>query len=159
VQVERLPGSGYAYSGGSYQVVQQLVEDRSGEPFASAVRRQVFRPLGMSGSRYRLPDGRPAPEAVARGHAADGAELEGGWREVPELAAGGLWSTPGDLARLLIAISNAFTNHRSDWLAPTLARQMLTASSLGPYGPGVAVAGEGRDLVFMKRGQNVGYQA
>ena len=36
---------------------------------------------------------------------------------------------------------------------------MLTRSSVGPYGLGVAVAGSGRDLVLMKRGQNVGYQA
>jgi hypothetical protein len=32
--------------------------------------------------------------------AANGDELPGGWRVVPELAAGGLWSSAADLAHL-----------------------------------------------------------
>jgi CubicO group peptidase (beta-lactamase class C family) len=36
---------------------------------------------------------------------------------------------------------------------------MFTRQNGGPYGLGGAVAGSGRNLVLMKRGQNVGYQA
>jgi hypothetical protein len=35
---------------------------------------------------------------------------------------------------------------------------MLTPQNGGPYGLGAAIIGSGRDLVLMKRGQNVGYQ-
>jgi hypothetical protein len=35
---------------------------------------------------------------------------------------------------------------------------MLTPQGGGPHGLGAAIAGSGRDIVLMKRGQNVGYQ-
>ena len=36
---------------------------------------------------------------------------------------------------------------------------MLTRQNGGPYGLGGAVSGSGRNLVLMKRGQNIGYQS
>jgi hypothetical protein len=40
-----------------------------------------------------------------------------------------------------------------------MVHAMLTPVGDFPYGLGGAVSGEGRTLVFMKRGQNVGYQS
>lgn len=40
-----------------------------------------------------------------------------------------------------------------------MARAMFTRVGSGPYGLGAAIVGSGRDLVVMKRGQNVGYQS
>jgi CubicO group peptidase (beta-lactamase class C family) len=94
---------------------------------------------------------------VATGHDASGAELPGGWRVLPELAAAGLWSTPTDLARLLVQIARAYRG-AGGLLEAWLARAMLTRQNGGPYGLGAAVAGSGRNLVLMKSGQNVGYQ-
>ena len=39
-----------------------------------------------------------------------------------------------------------------------MAHAMMARQDNGPYGLGGAVDGSGKDLVFMKRGQNVGYQ-
>ena len=93
---------------------------------------------------------------AATGHRGDGSELPGGWCVVPELAAGGLWSTPTDLARLLIAIAGSYRGKPNALLGETLARSMLTRQNGGPGG---AVSESGRDLVLMKRGQNIGYQS
>jgi CubicO group peptidase (beta-lactamase class C family) len=95
---------------------------------------------------------------ATRGHYADGRELAGGWRIVPELAAGGLWSTAGDLAKLLIEIARAFRGEPSQLISHAAAIDMLTRQNNGPYGLGGAIAGSGQSLVLMKRGQNVGYQ-
>ncbi|MGZ8396337.1 MAG: serine hydrolase [Rhodoplanes sp.] len=70
-----------------------------------------------------------------------------------------MWSTPTDLAKLLIAIARAFRGERPAFLGQATARAMLTRQSVGPYGLGGAVDGAGSDLVLMKRGQNVGYQS
>jgi CubicO group peptidase (beta-lactamase class C family) len=78
---------------------------------------------------------------------------------VPELAAGGLWSTPTDLAKLLIAITDAYRGKATTFLSQSMARAMVARQGVGPYGLGGAVAGSGSDLVLMKRGQNVGYQS
>jgi CubicO group peptidase (beta-lactamase class C family) len=155
--VERVPGSGYAYSGGGYEIVQALIENAIHQPFADAALDLVLRPAGMTDSFFGQPP-RDRLELLARGHRATGAELPGGWRVVPELAAGGMWSTPTDLARLLIAISRAYKGNEGALLERKVAQEMLRQQNGGPYGLGVAVGGSGRSLVLMKRGQNIGYQ-
>jgi CubicO group peptidase (beta-lactamase class C family) len=77
---------------------------------------------------------------------------------MPELATAGLWSTPTDLAKLLIAIAGAYRGDDDRLFDRATAKAMLTPQNGGPYGLGGAVGGSGRDLVLMKRGQNVGYQ-
>jgi CubicO group peptidase (beta-lactamase class C family) len=155
-RVVRAPGTGYAYSGGGYEIVQALIQDTSHQNFAELVKDLVLQPVGMNdsffGQRPRAPD-----EQMATGHLSSGAELPDGWRAMPEMAAGGLWSTPTDLARLLIAISKSYKGVDDALLSQAMAGEMLRPNG-GPYGLGVAVSGSGRSLVLMKRGQNVGYQ-
>ena len=112
----------------------------------------------MTDSRFAQP--LPAEMAVraARGHYQDGHELPGGWRIIPELAAGGLWSTPMDLAKLLIEIGRAYRGEPRRLLSQETVRGMLIRQPPGPYGLGPAVNGSGASLVMMKRGQNIGYQ-
>ncbi len=84
VGVELPPGAGFAYSGGGYVVVQQLVEDVTGLSFADAAADLVLDPLGMRDSTFF--------------------QGRGGPHRYPEAAAAGLWSTPSDLARFVIAV-------------------------------------------------------
>lgn len=158
VRVEYVPSSRYAYSGGGYEIVQALIEDVTGRSFAEAMQDLLLRPLGMSDSFFVQPPPHALLGRVAAGHRASGTELPGGWRVIPELAAGGLWSTPTDLAKLLIAISRAFRGDDNSLLDREIIGAMLTAQNGGPYGLGVALDGSGRSLVLMKRGQNMGYQ-
>ena len=60
---------------------------------------------------------------------------------MPELAAAGLWSTPTDLARLLVDIGRAWRGEPGAILDRSLAREMLTPQEGGPYGLGATVAG------------------
>ena len=95
----------------------------------------------------------------SRGHYADGKELPGGYHVFPEHAAAGLWSTPTDLADLLLTIGRAWRGESRLFLKPETAREMLTRQNGGPYGLGAAIGEAEGSLVVMKRGQNVGYQA
>jgi CubicO group peptidase (beta-lactamase class C family) len=70
-----------------------------------------------------------------------------------------LWSTPTDLANLLILIGRAWRGEGQLFLSSETARAMLTRQNNGPYGLGAAIGGTGGDLAVMKRGQNVGYQS
>jgi CubicO group peptidase (beta-lactamase class C family) len=89
----------------------------------------------------------------------DGSKLPGGYHLFPEHAAAGLWSTPTDLANLLILIGRAWRGESQLFLRPETARQMLTPQNGGPYGLGAAIGEAEGVLAVMKRGQNVGYQA
>lgn len=158
VHVTARPGTTYVYSGGGYEVVEALIADATGRPFAELAKELVFDPLHMSSSVFAvaLPD--PLLPRVATGHTDNGIEIAGGWRALPELAAAGLWSTTNDLARLLISISAGYRGQSGSILARGTVQDLLTPQRGGPYGLGAAIAGTGQDLALMKRGQNVGYQ-
>lgn len=52
IAVGRRPGSGFQYSGGGYLVLQAMLEDVTGTPFAEWMQDSVFRPLGMPRASY-----------------------------------------------------------------------------------------------------------
>jgi CubicO group peptidase (beta-lactamase class C family) len=91
------PGDGFSYSGGGYTLLQMLLEQRTGESFASYMKRAILDPLGMGNSTFDQ-----GPVALA----ASG--YDGTGRELPfyifdGIAAAGLRATAGDLARFLAA--------------------------------------------------------
>ena len=105
----------------------------------------------------------PLPDELkakaASGHLADGTEVKGGFHVFPEHAAAGLWSTPTDIANLLLLIARAWRGESALFLTPETTREMLKAQNGGPYGLGAAIGESEGALIVMKRGQNVGYQS
>ncbi len=126
IRVEHVPGSEWHYSGGGVLVEQQLMMDVTGEPFPSLMRRVVFEPLGMNDSTYEQPLPSERARNAASGAYASGQMVRGRWHVYPEMAAGGLWTTPSDLARLAIEIALAKKGTSSKLLSQGLAREMLT---------------------------------
>jgi CubicO group peptidase (beta-lactamase class C family) len=159
VRVEAIPGSRYAYSGGGYEIVQALIEAATKMNFQDALENLLLRPAKMSNSMFLQPPSAALARRAAPGHDANGNELPGGWRVVPALAAGGLWSSAMDLAVLLMELERASRGESGALLAHATAQAMMTQQNGGPYGLGAAIAGSGESRVLMKRGQNIGYQS
>ncbi len=159
VRVEAIPGSRYAYSGGGYEIVQALIEATTKMNFQDALESLLLRPADMPNSYFLQPLPAELTPRAATGHAGNGDELPGGWRIVPALAAGGLWSSSVDLAHVLIALERAYRGDPGALLDRASARAMMTQQNGGPYGLGAAIAGNGESRVLMKRGQNIGYQS
>lgn len=153
------PGSKYAYSGGSYEIAEALMIDTAQAQFPVLMDALVLKPADMSNSSFVQPLPRDRETQAVMGHFADGKEVVGGWHVFPEHAAAGLWSTPTDLAKLLLMIGRAWRGHSSLFLLPETVREMLTAQNGGPYGLGAAIGSSDGSLIVMKRGQNIGYQA
>jgi len=158
VTVIAVPGSTYRYSGGGYEITEALMQDVTGEPFTALMQELVLGPAEMTSSSFAEPIAPDLEPRAVSGHYGDGAELPGRWRVVPEHAAAGLWSTPTDIAKLLLQIGRAWRGESHVFLAPDTVREMLKLQNGGPYGLGAVVSGNGGGLVLMKRGQNVGYQ-
>ena len=55
MRVGAAPGSGWDYSGGGYTLLQLVIEEVSGEPFAAYMHRAVLAPLGMTRSAFEIP--------------------------------------------------------------------------------------------------------
>src|SRR5207253_2537947 len=88
VQVEWLPGTKMAYSGGGTTILQKVIEVSTGKSFAEVVSERVFSKIGMQDSTYY-----PKEDEVVCGNGPDGKPISGGFRVHPELAAAGLWTT------------------------------------------------------------------
>jgi CubicO group peptidase (beta-lactamase class C family) len=159
VTVTSEPGSAYHYSGGGYEIAEALMIDATKTPFPELMAALVLEPAGMDYSTFAQPLPRDREVEAVTGHDAEGKELPGGWHVFPEHAAAGLWSTPTDLADLLLLIGRAWRGESRLFLLPETVREMLNPQNGGPYGLGAAVSEAGGSLAIMKRGQNVGYQA
>jgi CubicO group peptidase (beta-lactamase class C family) len=159
VRVANRPGGKVEYSGGGYVVVQQLITDVTGLLFDEHMRNTVFTPLNMSRSHFEQPLSRELAQSTAFGHHRDGAKLEDGWMVHPELAPAGLWTTPTDLARLIIEVQDAAAGRPSRVLKPEWAREMLTGR-VDNAGLGFFLSGpNGSSRRFMHSGRNAGFDA
>jgi CubicO group peptidase (beta-lactamase class C family) len=154
------PGTAYSYSSGSDLVVQQLLEDATGEPFANLMQELIFDKLGMAHSTFQ----QPLPEAYAAGaataHRSNGEPVPGRWHIYPELAAAGLWTTPSDLARVVVEVLESYAGASEDAsnavLSVEMTRQMLTPP-MGWYGLGFFIVETKGRKRFQRPGWNEGY--
>jgi CubicO group peptidase (beta-lactamase class C family) len=159
VRVANRPGVKVEYSGGGYVAVQQLIMDVTQIPFDEYMRRAVFAPLDMSHSHFEQPLSEELARSAAIGYRRGGAKLEGNWMIHPELAPAGLWTTPTDLARLIVEVQDAVAGRPSRVLKPEWAREMLTGH-IDNAGLGFFLAGpNGSSRRFIHSGRNAGYDA
>jgi CubicO group peptidase (beta-lactamase class C family) len=126
IVVARVPGRHFSYSGGGYLVMQQAVEDVTGAPFPEFVRERVLLPAGMTSSTYEQPLPVPLRDSLPSGYYADGTPVPGGHHIYPEIAAGGLWTTPSDLARFLIELQLSLRGESNRILSRENAELALT---------------------------------
>ncbi len=172
IRVDTVPGTKWRYSGGGFLVLQQLLIDITGKPFAELMHDRVLRKLGMRHSTYD----QSLPEALrkraARGHLENGEVVEGGWHIYPEMAAGGLWSTPSDLALVAIELQRSKAGKSNKVLSAKMANEMLSDQmkdfpvatvsqryrrEIRNQGLGFRLEGAGRAARFSHHGGNVGY--
>lgn len=146
VRVIGQPGGPWDYSNGGYLVVQAALEDMYGEDFAALAQKQVLGPAGMTRSTFAQPPAAPLADATAAGHHL-GKPFADRFYNVAELGAGGLWSTPGDLARLLIALRNARSGSDTALLPQAAAREMAKVQA-ADWGLGLKLKGSDATFSF-----------
>ena len=151
------PGSVYRYSNGAYCIVQKVIEDVSGQPFEELVRQRILDPAGMTRSHFEQQP--HDTNDIARGYSlAKTLHGAGRWGVFPQ-AQGGLWSTPHDLAQLLIALQKASSGESIGAISPAVVRETLTAPFDGWQGLGFRLDGEGASRGFYHGGTTFGYHA
>ncbi len=150
------PGALWRYSGGGYTVMQQLVADVRGEPFAGVMRGHVLDPIGMVRSTYDQPIPPQRQDDIAIGYRPDGTRVPGGWHAYPEQAAAGLWTTPGELALYGREVQRAWSGESARVLGEALTREMLTPNE-NHWGLGPAVSEDAER--FRHEGSNQGFRS
>lgn len=158
VRFVRPPYAAYKYSGGAVTLMQLLLTDLSGEPFAGFMRTRILDPLGMANSSYEQPPQEAWKPRLAHAHDGRGAHGEEPWHVYPEQAAAGLWTTPSDLARFAIEVQQALRGPKGKVLGQASAREMTAPVGTGPYAVGLAVEKRGEGWYFSHGGSNWGFR-
>lgn len=158
VRVEYVPRSQWQYSGGGHAVLQQLMSDASGKPFAGLMHDLVLAPLDMTRSTFEQPLPAASSSAAAAGHV-DGQPLPGGRHVYPELAAAGLWTTAPDLARFAIGLQRSFEGRPGALISQPMAKEMMSRQ-IRAEGLGIFVMGvDNRAPSLWYAGRNRGFDA
>jgi CubicO group peptidase (beta-lactamase class C family) len=142
-------GEAWQYSGGGFTVMQLVLEDVTGEPFAELMRRLVLDPLAMSSSAFDQPLAASREQLAAAGHDEAGNEIAGRWHTYPERAAAGLWTTPTDLVQAAAEMLRPGRVLTSDD-----REAILTPQVIEHFGVGWALEGPW----FGHGGSNAGYR-
>ena len=155
---ERPPFTAQKYSGGGIEIVQMVLQDVYGKPFAEIMREQVLDPVGMTNSTYEQPLPAAADYSAARAHDKDGKAMDAKWHVYPEQAAAGLWTTPTDLAKLGIEVQKTLRGE-SKLLSRGTALEMVAPTGTGSFAIGFAIEKRGEGWYFMHDGSNWGFRA
>lgn len=155
--VATAPGARLAYSGAGYTLIETALQDQLHQPFDALMREWLIAPLGMREASFAQPAAETDRARVARGHAADGSAVPGGWRVHPERAAAGLWATPSDMAALLIELYKGY-HGKSALIGQASVRELL-ANPIEGHAYGFRLIGEGDDVFITHYGGTVGYRA
>ena len=157
VRVDQVPGSQFRYSGGGYVVLEQMMNDVTGKPFADYMKDTVLDPFGMSSSTFAQPLPQSEARRAATGYTGEPPHaLDGRWRVIPELAAAGLWTTAGDLARFYIGMQRSLAGTSNPVISQAMTREMLVEQK-GGSGLGFFVGGT--PMRFGHNGEDLGFSA
>lgn len=150
------PGSKYSYSNTGYILLARIAEKVTGAPLGELLRSRIFQPLGLTRTFYELD---PADPRLASGYttfALSEPELVGaegpGWLG----GAGGIYSTPTDLAKWNLALIGGKVLKPESYALMTSARK-LNDGKVSDYGCGLSVRPQGGRPVISHNGAVSGF--
>lgn len=158
------PGERYLYSNIGYAILGLAMERAAGAPFEDLVRDLVLEPIGMRSTSFAVPEGERERLAAGYVNLPDGtvdprvprAEHRGRGYKVPSE---GLYSTTGDLARLILAL---IAESPHPLLDPDSRATLLTDQTPDPdprtgYAIGLHLTRVGDTLLASHSGRVAGY--
>ena len=152
------PGSRWSYSNTGYIILGRVVEKVSGEPFAKLLERKILKPLGMDHSTF---EPKPGTKNLAAGHTSFAlgdpeiaVQEADGWI----YAAGGLFTTPTDLAKWDLALMEGKVLKPESFQKMSAARR-LTDGRTKNYGCGLQVLQRDGESILQHTGAVSGFLA
>jgi CubicO group peptidase (beta-lactamase class C family) len=152
------PGANWSYSNTGYILLGRVVEKVSGDNLGAFFTRRIFTPLGMDNTFYELG---AADRRLATGYTTfalsepEAAQPEAsGWIR----GAGGLYSTPGDLAKWDLALMEGKVLKPQSYALMTSPRKLADGKS-AEYGCGLAVRTQSGRQIISHNGAVSGFNA
>lgn len=164
VVMVRKPDTKFEYSPAGYTIIQQALVDIYQKPFADVMSLLILNPLKMIHSTFDEPLPRAYFDNLAMPYLPDGKLMPNSPLIFPESAAGGMWSTPSDIAKFVIAVEKTLAGRpqfdfdeipMKKMLTPQLDHHMGLGFEVNINQFGEPVDGEGN--YFRHGGFNSGY--
>jgi CubicO group peptidase (beta-lactamase class C family) len=159
IRVDTAPGTIMRYSGGGYVVIQQMLDDVTGEAFPVFLSSTVLAPIGMTRSTFEQPLPAQQLARTATPYDSKGNEVQGGPHIYPEMAPAGLWTTPTDLALFAIEIQKSLSGKSNRVLSKGMTAEMLTPAKVGGWGLGLGLDDSPEHPRFGHNGADEGFQS
>lgn len=102
VSVVYVPGQKQVYSNPGYSVIEKLIEDVTDKEFDNVINELIFEPCDMNNSSFKQPIPKHLSQQMATGYTNDLEPYP--YKLFPYKAAGGIWTTPTDLANFLVTV-------------------------------------------------------
>lgn len=129
------PESRFSYSGGGITIVQLAIEDITGQPLSKLAQEMLFKPLGMQNSTMYQSGEAGFLVNVAKAHQHNGAIAgAGGLPIYPQYGAAGMWTTPKDMAKLMIDMQKALRGNKKTVISAGVARELTRIQTLHKAG-------------------------
>ncbi|HWB93011.1 MAG TPA: serine hydrolase domain-containing protein [Puia sp.] len=150
------PGDQFLYSNIGFALLGLALERASGTPFIQLVRQRIFDPLGMNNTFFAVPDDKRGRLAQGMDNQKGGVNTELPLRTIDGMGYrvpnGGIWSTPSDLGRFVMALMSGRL------LKPASIREMLTVPAGSKnYGMGTMIMHDRQLGMFGHDGGDPGY--
>lgn len=149
VRAEKPQGTDFEYSDAGYCVLQQMMQEITGEEFSALLNDLVFEELGLKNTFFASPAERENHKLkMANGYDDAGLPIPGKFPVTPDLAASGLWSTPEDLMTLAAEFFRAL-NGKSTFLRADTACEIIKGVENFEW-TGLGVFLNGKDILVSK---------
>ncbi|MDM5248588.1 serine hydrolase domain-containing protein [Lysinibacillus sp. G4S2] len=159
IEITYEPESEFHYSDAGFCVIQLLIEDTMGKPFSVLMDELIFQPLSMTNSTFSSTLSTSNTDNFACGHDKNGELISGKYAIYPYLAACGIWTTPNDLAKLLLDVTSAIKGQSKLGLTATRIKELFRPQGCKEWvGLGVFLDVAEEKLEFSSLGWGVGFQ-
>lgn len=159
IEVKYEPESDFQYSDAGFCIIQELIEDVCGKSFVELMGELIFEPLYMKNSTFGPTALTVNSGRFSCGHNKKGEVVSSEYPIYPYPAAAGLWTTPTDLAILVIEVMNSLKGKSKICLSESKAKELITSQGCKEWaGLGVFLDGSGQEIEFSSLGWGIGFQ-
>lgn len=159
VEVKYEPESDFQYSGAGFCIIQLLIEDVTGKPFAEVIEELIFLPLNMADSTFTPKISDKMGDNFSCGHNKNGELVDGKYPIYPYPAASGLWTTSSDLSKLTLELMHALNSESKIGISANIVKEMIDSQGCKKWaGLGVFLDGLEKEIEISSLGWGVGFQ-